>query len=105
MAPRLCVTGVPLSYQSLRHGGFCFAFDHQVPLGLLFLLAAQLLILLGVPAMRFRLSRRLGLALIAFYALFMLSAVLLQALDRGEGTSVLDRAIHLWFGTSRLCRR
>ena len=70
----MCVgTGVALvvSTASKPTGKLCLPWDKQVPLGLLFLLSAQLISLLYLPAVGFRLTKRFGLALVLYYLLFL----------------------------------
>ena len=97
---------VPLTIVTVGTGKpFVLGFDHQVPLGLFFLLCGQVLVLVAVPAMGFQLNRGFGALLIGFYLTFMLSAVLLQVFDKGTSacSTPFDTFLHKWFEWRKEC--
>jgi len=77
----MCIgTGVALMVSTAQrpNGRLCLAWDKQVPLGIVFLLAGQAITLAIVPLSGFKLTKRYGLGLVLFYGFFLICSLLLE---------------------------
>jgi len=88
-------TGVSLSFHIIRNGKpLCFEFDKTVPVGLAFLIGSLLITMIGVPSLKWKLTRQFGIVHVCYYATFVMVMLLIEVTHPVAFTSWLES----WFG-------